>query len=133
MLLKEMIDAYVNLQHEPSKGPRDGGHAIPFEGFIAAVADVKKRLPGTLSQTKVDTLIQQHKSWVAEVQAELVRCKVSASLHVCCSHLVSPLINSFCLALRTVVLVHPLHDHNCCLCECWLCCVVQDQGDMAGA
>lgn len=95
VLLKEMANIGVSLdQHD----------AIPFEGFRAAVAEVKRLSVsrGAASETELawfDSFMQEHTCWVKELQAELVRCKILASCHLYCSQLVSPPLNSLCLTL----------------------------------
>ena len=101
-LLEAIIDICVDLKYAPATlGFRHGELTIPYEGFIAAVPSMKRR-PRRDSEkfAQIDTFIQKHTCWVKELQAELVRCEGLAFSHVCFNQLVSPLINSFNLALR---------------------------------
>lgn len=86
VLLKHMLNICMKLQ--PGFGVRHGEHAVPFEGFITAVAQVKLTFPSSTAEcTKIDIFVLEHTCWVKELQAELVRCGDSASFHVCCSQL----------------------------------------------
>ena len=70
-LLKDMLDSCLKL-YTPGLGVRHGEHAIPYEGFIAALAFLKQS--GSEDYAEVDSFIQEHTCWVKELQAELVRC-----------------------------------------------------------
>lgn len=117
VVLKENAVICTGLDFKSSLGGGYQEHTIPFEGFTAAVAQVKQRLPVDTGAreaefARFDSFIEEHTCWVKELQAELVRCEGPASSHLFCSQLVSPLTNSFCLALREPTLVLSLHDHE---------------------
>lgn len=86
VLLKHMLN--IRMKLESGLGVRHGDHAVPFEGFIAAVAQVKLTFPSSTAEwTKIDICVREHTCWVKELQAELVRCGGSAFFHVCCSQI----------------------------------------------
>lgn len=100
-MVNTVVNSYANREVSPADlGFRHGEHAIPYEGFMSAVAN--GQFPQKPLLAKKDAFIQEHTRWVKQLQAELVRCEGLASLHVYHSQLVSPLIKSLCLALRRV-------------------------------
>lgn len=75
LLLKMMLDICINLQHKPCSGICHGEHAIPFEGFKAAAAKVKRELSRYYKSEdlhRFDTLIRSMK-------AGSKRCRLSLS------------------------------------------------------
>lgn len=99
VLLNHMLNICMKL--ESGLGIGHGEHAVPFEGFIAAVAQVKLTFPSSTAEwTKIDIFSREHTGWVKELQAELVRC---VALHSSMCAAAELCMNILRLALSTVI------------------------------
>ena len=102
--LKSLCEKICNCVNYKTSLGEDA--AIPFEGFRAAVAQVKRHPASRNVMSNelalFDSIIQEQTCWVKELQGELVRCK-SLHLLICIAadscHL---WINSFCLTLSSL-------------------------------